>query len=629
MTPQKALKKYFGYDNFRPHQGGLIEQVLAGHDVLGVMPTGAGKSLCYQIPALCLPGWTLVVSPLIALMQDQVAALGQSGIPAAYLNSTQGEAEQRKVFAKAWEGQFKLLYAAPERLETPGFRALCEGRPPVMVAVDEAHCISQWGQDFRPSYLRLPELVKGLPMRPRLAAFTATATAAVREDIVRLLGLREPSVLVSGFDRPNLWFGVRQTSGPTEKKRILGDFVAARQSKSGIVYCSTRKTVDEVCGLLRAQGFPAGRYHAGMGSDERRQMQEDFLYDRLSVMVATNAFGMGIDKSNISYVVHFNMPQDLESYYQEAGRAGRDGEPAECLLLYSPMDVRTAQFLLSHSRESEGALDPETSARIREQSEQRLRQMTFYSTTNDCLRGFFLRYFGEKAPLNCRNCSNCLAHTEPRDITIEAQKIVSCVYRLKQRGRTVGRALISDILRGSKSERVLSSGFDTLSTYGIMKDTPGRTISYYIDLLVQEGYLTDTGGEYPVIRLNGRSDEVIRKRKTIIVPVREGVLREKRETPGRVRGGSIPAVSGPVDDGLYSRLTALRSTLAERAGVPAYIVFSNATLREIAARKPHTDAALLEIPGVGEAKLNRFGREFLRCIADHEAGQCANTNNDG
>ncbi len=618
MSPQEALKKYFGYDTFRPHQGGLIEQTLAGRDVLGVMPTGAGKSLCYQIPALCLPGWTLVVSPLIALMQDQVAALEQSGVPAACLNSAQTEAEQRQVFAKAWNGALKLLYAAPERLETPGFRALCKEHPPTLAAVDEAHCISQWGQDFRPSYLRLPELIEELPTRPRLAAFTATATAAVREDIIRLLGLREPSVLVSGFDRPNLWFGVRQTSGPTEKKRLLGDFIAERPGKSGIVYCATRKTVDEVSALLRAQGFAAGRYHAGMDSADRRQMQEDFLYDRLSVMVATNAFGMGIDKSNISYVVHFNMPQDLESYYQEAGRAGRDGENAECLLLYSAQDVRTAQFLLSHSREAEQELDPETAARVRGQAEQRLRQMAFYSTTNDCLRGFFLRYFGEKAPPSCGNCSNCLAHTEMRDITVEAQKVVSCVYRLRQRGRTVGRALISDILRGAKNERVLSSGFDTLSTYGIMQGVPGRTVAYYIDLLVQAGYLTDTGGDYPVICLNGRSDEVIRQRKTIVVPVREGVLREKPER-ARPRRDGIPAVSGPVDDGLYGRLTALRAKLAERAGVPAYIVFSNATLREIAARAPRTDAALLEVPGVGETKLNRYGREFLRCIADYEA----------
>lgn len=506
----------------------------------------------------------------------------------------------------------------PNASKPPASAPSAKSIPPTLAAVDEAHCISQWGQDFRPSYLRLPELIEELPTRPRLAAFTATATAAVREDIMRLLGLREPSVLVSGFDRPNLWFGVRQTSGPTEKKRLLGDFIAERPGKSGIVYCATRKTVDEVSALLRAQGFAAGRYHAGMDSADRRQMQEDFLYDRLSVMVATNAFGMGIDKSNISYVVHFNMPQDLESYYQEAGRAGRDGENAECLLLYSAQDVRTAQFLLSHSREAEQELDPETAARVRGQAEQRLRQMTFYSTTNDCLRGFFLRYFGEKAPPSCGNCSNCLAHTKMRDITVEAQKVVSCVYRLRQRGRTVGRALISDILRGAKNERVLSSGFDTLSTYGIMQGIPGRTVAYYIDLLVQAGYLTDTGGDYPVICLNGRSDEVIRQRKTIVVPVREGVLREKPER-ARPRRGGIPAVSSPVDDGLYGRLTALRAKLAERAGVPAYIVFSNATLREIAARAPRTDAALLEVPGVGETKLNRYGREFLRCIADYEA----------
>lgn len=617
MTPLEALKKYYGYTEFRPHQGDLIEHILDGRDVLGVMPTGAGKSLCYQIPALCLPGWTLVISPLISLMQDQVTALEQSGISAACLNSAQTEAAQRQTYARTYQGEIRLLYVAPERLETPGFRNLCEQNPPVLAAVDEAHCISQWGQDFRPSYLRLPALLETLPVRPRIAAFTATATEIVRQDIARLLNLRDPFTLVSGFDRPNLYFGVRATTGSRDKKSILLDYLEKHSGRSGIIYCSTRKAVDEIYEMLCSSGISAGRYHAGMSGNERQQMQTDFLYDRIIVMVATNAFGMGIDKSNISFVIHFNMPQDLESYYQEAGRAGRDGEPAECILLYNAQDVQTAKFLISHSREAEAELDEESKQRVEEQARERLRQMTFYSTTSDCLRRFFLRYFGEKAPLICGNCSNCLSNQEERDITIEAQKIVSCVFRLHQRGRTVGRKQITDILRGSKNEVTLQRGFDTLSTYGIMKDTPPRTLGYLIDVLVQLGYLTDTGGEYPLIKLNPKSDEVIRKHLPITARLRTDFMNIKK-TPEQSLSSSKQPASLSVNDDLYSRLSELRMQLANRAGVPAYIVFSNATLREIAARRPHTDSDLLEVPGVGETKLNRYGKDFLRCIADYE-----------
>lgn len=617
LTPEEALKKYFGYTQFRPHQGGIISQILEGHDVLGVMPTGAGKSLCYQIPALCLPGWTLVISPLISLMQDQVTALMQSGVPAACLNSAQDEAAQRQIYARAYRGELRLLYVAPERLETAGFRNLCEQNPPILAAVDEAHCISQWGQDFRPSYLHLPALLETLPERPRIAAFTATATAAVREDIARLLCLRDPFTLVSGFDRPNLYFGVRATQGTLDKKNLLLQFLDARREKSGIIYCSTRKMVDEIYGLLCTRGVAAGRYHAGMANEERQQMQEDFLYDRLSVMVATNAFGMGIDKPNISYVLHFNMPQDLESYYQEAGRAGRDGEPAECLLLYNGQDVRTADYMISHSREADAELDEEARARVMEQARERLRQMTFYSTTSDCLRGFFLRYFGERAPISCGNCSNCLAGQKEQDITVEAQKIVSCVFRLHQRRRTVGKSTIAAILRGAKTERITQAGFDSLSTYGIMKGTPQRTLIYLIELLTKAGYLTDTGGEYPVIQLNERSNEIIRQHRPVIARLREDIMnaREKPE-PQPQKTVELPA---DLDPALYDRLTKLRAKLANNAGVPPYIIFSNAVLREIAARKPHTDAGLLEIPGIGENKLNRYGRDFLNCIADYEA----------
>lgn len=621
MTPKEALKKYFGYDSFRPHQDELIAKVLAGQDVLGVMPTGAGKSLCYQIPALCLPGWTLVVSPLISLMQDQVAALTLSGVPAACLNSAQDEAEQREIFARAYAGEYRLLYVAPERLETAGFRSFCEERPPVLAAVDEAHCISQWGQDFRPSYLRLSTLLEELPVRPRIAAFTATATEIVRQDIARLLCLREPFVMVSGFDRPNLWFGVRASTGPNQKKELLLQWLREREGKSGIVYCAARKTVDEICALLRENGIAAGRYHAGMDGEERRQMQEEFLYDRLTVMVATNAFGMGIDKANVSFVLHFNMPQDLESYYQEAGRAGRDGEPAECLLFYSKQDVRMCEYMISNSREANSELDEETRERVITQARERLRQMTYYSTTTDCLRGFFLRYFGEHPPKECGNCSNCLAGRKPQDVTIEAQKIVSCVYRLRQRGRTVGKMLIADILRGSANERIRSMKLETLSTYGIMKDVPRRTIVYLIERLTEAGYLTDTGGDYPVICLNARSNEVIRDRLPVTLVLREDLAQEKVKPEKQGKTAVKVRQHDPldVDSELYSRLAKLRGELAAKDKVPAFMVFSNATLREMAALVPHSDAAMLEVSGVGEQKLHRYGREFLRCIADYEA----------
>lgn len=621
MTPQQALKTYFGYTEFRPGQGELIEQILAGRDVLGVMPTGAGKSLCYQIPALCLPGWTLVVSPLISLMQDQVLALEQSGVNAACLNSTQEEDEQRSIFRRAYAGEFRLLYAAPERLETPGFRSLCAENPPALIAVDEAHCISQWGQDFRPSYLRLPALLKELPVRPRIAAFTATATEAVREDIVRLLGLREPFVRVSGFDRPNLYFGVMQTTGVRQKREVLLGLLERYRGRSGIVYCATRKAVDEVCALLNENGIAAGRYHAGMTGEERQQSQEDFIYDRIAVMAATNAFGMGIDKSNISFVIHFNMPQDLESYYQEAGRAGRDGEPADCILLYSRQDVRTAEYLISHDREADAEMSEEERRRVAGQARERLRQMTFYSTTNDCLRAFFLRYFGDSAPERCGNCSNCLAETHMQDITLEAQKIVSCVYRLHQRGRTVGKSLIADILHGSKSDRIQAMGFDSLSTYGIMKDAPRRAIAYLIDLLVQKGYLVDSGGEYPTIRLCARSNEVIHQRLPVIISVREDILKLEEKPAKKAKA---KAVAGDADEDLYARLAKLRFQLASREHVPAYVVFTNATLRDMAARAPRTDADFLEVLGVGEAKLRRYGRAFMDCIREYQKNQNLN-----
>lgn len=600
-TPEEILKEYFGHSSFRGRQKELVDALLEGRDVLGVMPTGAGKSVCYQVPALLVPGLTLVISPLISLMKDQVGALEQAGIPAACLNSALSADEQRAVFARAYRGELRLLYAAPERLDSPGLRALFERVPLAFVAVDEAHCISQWGQDFRPSYGRIVDFLASVPERPPVGAFTATATEAVRQDIVNLLGLKDPLVCVSGFDRPNLTF---ITEKPRDKREHLITLLRERMGQSGIVYCSTRKAVDEVHELLTARGFAAGRYHAGLDAAMRRDSQDDFLFDRISVMVATNAFGMGIDKSNVSFVIHYNMPQNIESYYQEAGRAGRDGSPADCILLYSPGDVRTCEFLIEHGHDDDREeLDEATKQTLLARDRERLRQMTFYATTTDCLRRFLLKYFGEQAPLSCDNCSNCLTNFELVDATLEAQKIVSCVYRLHQRGRAVGKGMIADILRGADTDRIRQNDFATLSTYGIMKDDSLKHIRDLLDRLLEAGYLVSTGGEYPVVKLCAKSDDIIRKR----LPFAVKLPRDKRKKEGREI----------VQGGLYEALRALRAEIAAREKAPAYVIFSNATLQDMCRRQPITEGELLEVSGVGRAKADKYGDEFLACIKKH------------
>ena len=582
---------------FRGRQKELVDALLEGHDVLGVMPTGAGKSVCYQVPALLVPGLTLVISPLISLMKDQVQALEQAGIPAACLNSTMPADAQRAVFARAYRGELRLLYAAPERL--PGLQNLFDRVPLAFVAVDEAHCISQWGQDFRPSYGKITDFLAAVPERPPVGAFTATATEAVRRDIVRLLGLRDPLVCVSGFDRPNLTF---MTEKPRDKREHLVTLLRERMGQSGIVYCTTRKAVDEICELLTSRGFAAGRYHAGLDADERRENQEDFLFDRTQIMVATNAFGMGIDKSNVSFVIHYNLPQNLESYYQEAGRAGRDGSAADCILLYSPGDVRTCEFLIEHGHDNE-ELDERTRHLLIERDRERLRQMVFYATTTDCLRRFILKYFDEQAPLSCDNCSNCLTNFELVDATLEAQKIVSCVFRLAQRGRSVGKSAIADILHGADNERIRQNDFMSLSTYGIMREDSMKHIRDLLDRLIEEGYLISTGGEYPVVRLCAKSDDIIRRR----LPFQVKLPRDKRKQDGRKI----------TESSLYEALRALRAEIAAQENVPAYVVFSNATLQDMCTRRPITSGELLEVSGVGRAKADKYGDAFLACIKKH------------
>jgi ATP-dependent DNA helicase RecQ len=501
MTARETLKQYFGYDEFRSGQETLIDGIMAGRDVLGIMPTGAGKSLCFQIPALMMGGVTLIVSPLISLMKDQVNALTQSGAAAAYINTSLTQRQIEKALWNARGGAYKLIYVAPERLTTPEFMSFARSMKISMLTVDEAHCISQWGQDFRPTYSQIPAFIAGLPERPVVSAFTATATPRVREDIVSLLRLRNPQILLTGFDRKNLFFDVQK---PKNRYAALTAFLDERKGRSGIVYCGTRKIVEEVCGKLQADGYNASRYHAGLMDRERHDNQDDFLYDRAQIMVATNAFGMGIDKSNVSFVVHYTMPKDIESYYQEAGRAGRDGSPAECVLFYNAKDVHTIEWMIDN--DDAQYPDPETEMMLKERSRKRLREMTFYSTTTNCLRAFILKYFGEAPPDNCGNCGNCNMNFDAADITVDAQQFLSCVARMNER---FGSRLVIDVLRGNTNDKVERFELNKLSTFGINKKRT-RQLREILEFLVAQGYLVKSSDEYRIIRLGRRANEVLR-----------------------------------------------------------------------------------------------------------------------
>ena len=607
MDKRQALKTYFGHGSFRPGQEALIDALLSGRDALGVMPTGAGKSVCYQLPALLLPGVTVVLSPLISLMADQVAALQQAGIEAAFLNSSLSADEYREVLRRAYRGEVRLLYVAPERLTAPAFLRFAQSGAVSLLAVDEAHCVSQWGQDFRPSYLNIPDFLARLRKRPALGAFTATATPEVREDIVRRLALREPQVSVSGFDRANLSFEVRQ---PRSKKKELLAFLAGHEGESGILYCSTRKTVDGLWEYLRQRGLSAVRYHAGLEAEERRQNQEAFAYGQAQLMVATNAFGMGIDKPDVRFVVHYNMPKDLESYYQEAGRAGRDGEPAQCLLLFGGQDVVTARYLIS-LREENDDVDEDAYRQRVERDTGRLKTMEAYCRTTDCLRGFILRYFGERAPAQCGNCGNCLMEFEDADITEDAQKILSCV---KRAGERFGAVVIADVLRGAKTDRIRSWQLDKLTTYGIMPAMQNRDILDRIRLLVERGNLRQSDGQYPTLSLAPAAREVLFHGEQVS-------MRLPRAKPAGPAGPGgepsdlLPARMG--DEALFQDLRALRGRLASLRGVPPYVIFSDRTLREMCRQRPDSSAAFLQVPGVGERKLEQFGEAFLEIIRKH------------
>ena len=609
MDKQKALREYFGYDSFRPGQEALIDAILAGRDAFGVMPTGGGKSLCYQIPALLLEGLTVIVSPLISLMKDQVAALCEAGVGAAYLNSSLTAAQQREVLRRAEAGAYRLLYVAPERLLTDAFLAFAAGQRISLLAVDEAHCVSQWGQDFRPNYLDIPTFVSRLPHRPVIAAFTATATAEVGRDIIRLLELQSPCRIVTGFDRPNLFFDVRRER---DKFSWLKEYLADRRDRSGIVYCATRKTVEQVCEKLRASGIAATRYHAGLDDAERRENQEDFAYDRATVMVATNAFGMGIDKSNVAFVIHYNMPKNIESYYQEAGRAGRDGASADCILLYSAGDVVTAKFLITHGNERE-QIPEELRQTLISRDMDRLRRMEDYCRTDGCYRAVLLEYFGQTHAAACGNCGNCrpmeakaAAQTVEEDVTVAAQKILSCVRRVERRNRVgLGETTLVRILVGSRDKRLLERDYDQLSTYGIMRGTKRELIHAYIRALLAQGYLARSSDEYEVLTTTRMADDVLFGDTRV-------VWRHTAEKAGQ-------PMQEPVEPdgstGLYERLRAMRTALARRARVPAYVIFHDATLRALAQAQPATRAELLRVSGVGEKKAENYGKAVLETIA--------------
>ena len=592
-----VLKDYFGQDSFRDGQEQIVDALLDGRDTLCIMPTGAGKSMCYQIPALLFDGVTIVVSPLISLMKDQVGSLVQSGVPAAYINSSLSYPQFLRVLSNVEHGKYKIIYVAPERLLTDGFLDTCKKIKISMVAVDEAHCVSQWGQDFRPSYLKIISFVESLANRPIVGAFTATATNDVKEDIKKILRLENPFEITTGFDRPNLFFGVIKSSSKDEK---LIDLIRERGDRSGIVYCATRKNVESVCELLCDNGFSAARYHAGLDEYERRKNQEDFVFDRKNIMVATNAFGMGIDKSNVTYVIHYNMPKNIESYYQEAGRAGRDGGEADCILLYSPKDVRLNRFMIENS-EGNDELTIEENEQIRERDFERLKYMTFYSTTNDCLRGFILRYFGGEKKAYCGKCSNCLSVHKLVDVTIDAQKIMSCIARTGQR---YGKTLICDVLKGSKSEKILKAELNNQSTYGIMKEVTARHIFGTIDFLAEKEYIS-SDNETEVLKLLPKSRDVLFGRERLVM--------KKVENSEKVVKTHRPEV--PVNSELLDALKALRKGIASKKSVPAYVIFTDATLIDMCKKCPETPDEMLEVSGVGRTKLEKFGKQFLEEIA--------------
>ena len=643
----EALTRYFGYDSFRPGQQGIVEALLAGRDVLGVMPTGAGKSVCYQIPAALSPGATLVISPLISLMRDQVDALNDLGMPAAFINTTQTPDEQAMVFAQAAAGQIKLLYVAPERLETGRFRDFAARTPISLIAVDEAHCVSQWGQDFRSSYLGIGDFIAGLPQRPPVGAFTATATERVRRDIVGLLGLRNPAVTVTGFDRPNLYFDVVKLE-TKYKAAWVARYVADHPDESGIVYCATRKTTEALADTLNQMGHPAVAYHGGMSPDAREVAQRDFITDKVPVVVATNAFGMGIDKSNVRYVIHHNLPESIEAYYQEAGRAGRDGEPSRCTLLWNESDIVTRRRLLDNDYENE-RLTPEEQEIVRQSKRRLLDGMVGYCRTTDCLHRYMTRYFGQELSPNagsaagediaadssqsgrCGACSNCESTFETIDVTRVAQAISRCVHDVGQR---VGSGKIVKILRGSRAQDLAWLNPERMPTFGMLKDVNEARVRDVLSQMATDGYLSIAEGRMPIVMFGARAAETaapdfhyeIKRVERKSAAAGSGRSRGVADTadsanvPGDALGSYIPDDD---EESLFQKLRELRRTIAQEIGKPPYIVFSDKTLRDMARIKPVTNAQFLAVNGVGQHKLDLYGQRFMQTIASFNAGSAS------
>ncbi|MGI6070578.1 MAG: DNA helicase RecQ [Blautia sp.] len=610
MDKYEVLKNIYGYDSFREGQETLVDSVLSRRDVLGIMPTGAGKSICFQIPALLFSGITVVVSPLISLMKDQVAALNAVGVHAAYINSSLTDRQYRMAMEYAKAGRYKIIYAAPERLMTDSFLALAQTVPIDMVAVDEAHCISQWGQDFRPSYLKIVEFIRSLPRRPVIAAYTATATKEVRLDICSVLELEDPVVMVTGYDRKNLYFSVEK---PKDKLAELLDYLKNNKEKSGIIYCNTRKTVEEVQDKLQMLGYPAVKYHAGLSDETRKQNQEAFIYDKKPIMVATNAFGMGIDKSNVRFVIHYNMPKDIESYYQEAGRAGRDGSPAECILYYSGQDVKINDFLIERQMENE-ELDSQENALIRSRNYERLRKMTFYCFTNDCLRDYILRYFGEYGSSYCGNCKNCLTEFEEVDVSEMARALVGCVKASRQR---YGGNVILQTVHGAATAKIRSYHMEENPFYGTLSRIPLYRLSQVLNQLVLDGFLSATKDNYAIVKLTKKGEELLEGKFALTMKLPKEQERPAGEPSVGKRG--ITAGLSEGQEKLFETLRGLRRQIAVEEHVPPYVIFSDKTLLQMCVLLPVTEAKMLAVPGVGRYKYEKYGSRFLECIRE-EAG---------
>lgn len=611
---KKVLKKYFGYDNFREGQEELIDSILAGQDTLGIMQTGAGKSLCFQIPAMILQGITLVISPLISLMKDQVGALNQAGVYAAYLNSSLSLNQYRQALRYAKEGKYKIIYVAPERLTTQEFLEFALQADISMISVDEAHCVSQWGQDFRPSYLKIIDFVDRLPKRPIISAFTATATSDVKEDIIHILKLNSPTVVNTGFDRGNLHFSVQ---APKDKYKVVQSYIHDNKGQSGIIYCLTRKEVEDVCNRLFREGYPVTRYHAGLSDEERINNQDDFIFDQKAIMVATNAFGMGIDKSNVRYVIHYNMPKNIESYYQEAGRAGRDGEPAECILLYGGKDVITNQFFINNNNDN-NEMDYAIQEQVKERDRERLKKMTYYCFSNDCLRDYILRYFGEYGPGYCGNCSNCLSKFEEKDVSHMAKQLIGCVQASGQR---FGIGVIVETVHGSNSAKLINNKMIDNVFHGKLSNESITLIRQVMNHLVLKGNLLLTNSEYAVLKLTDTSQDVLEEGKPIIMKVskRQEKKNKDKDTIKRSSKKSYDLYNEETTDeerALFEILRSLRLEIAKEEKVPPYIVFSDKTLNSMCKIMPSTEEEMLSVTGVGNYKVEKYGERFLEAIKE-------------